>query len=128
MITYVEGRKRIEIDSVLAQVGDKRFWDYIKEELESIFPDRDYNRSITVSEYVFPEVFELFQEREIEIVKKKQAPIRDKWIERLGNNTEKGLLDVKLYKKLIDEELRDYADDDEVEKMTVEEFKKLFVD
>lgn len=38
--------KRIEIDSVLAKVGNPRFWDFIIYNLNKKFPRRDYNRSV----------------------------------------------------------------------------------
>ncbi len=37
MIKYLEGRKRIEIDSVIARVGSKAFSDFIIKELDKIF-------------------------------------------------------------------------------------------
>jgi 5S rRNA maturation endonuclease (ribonuclease M5) len=50
MIIYLEDRKRIEIDSVLAAVEDSGiFWNYILNELDKVFPKRDYNRSINVN-------------------------------------------------------------------------------
>ena len=50
--------KRIEIDSVLAKVGNQRFWDFIIYKLNKKFPTRNYNRSINVPEYVMPPVLE----------------------------------------------------------------------
>ena len=117
---------RVEIDSVLAEVGNEEFWNYIIEKLEEIFPNRNYNRAIKVPEYILPEIFEDFKESVINIVSEFQLPIKEGWIERLRDT--KGLLDVKLYEKIIDEELRSFADKDEVENKIKEEFKKLFVD
>lgn len=37
---------RIEINAVLAQVGDERFWEFIKDKIEERFPHRNYNRAI----------------------------------------------------------------------------------
>src|SRR5215469_13506187 len=52
--------KRIEIDSVLAKVGNPRFWDFIIYNLNKKFPRRDYNRSVKVPEYVIlPELEDL---------------------------------------------------------------------
>jgi hypothetical protein len=42
--------KRIEIDAILAQVGDERFWEYIMSRLKEIFPTRNYNRAISLPE------------------------------------------------------------------------------
>ena len=61
MIDYLDSGKRIEIDSVLRVRGNERFWNYIKEELDSVFPNRDYNRAIDIPEYVPPkEIDDLF--------------------------------------------------------------------
>jgi len=42
--------KRVEIDAILAQVGDERFWEYIMSRLLEIFPTRNYNRAILLPE------------------------------------------------------------------------------
>jgi hypothetical protein len=42
--------KRVEIDAILAQVGDERFWEYILSRLKEIFPTRNYNRAISLPE------------------------------------------------------------------------------
>ena len=52
----------IEIDSVLKEVGNKRFWDFIIYQLTELFPTRDYNRATDVDEVASiytPEMFEL---------------------------------------------------------------------
>ena len=68
---------RIEIDSVRAQINNnEEFWNYILEELEIIFPKRDYNRSIKVPECVLPTIFEQFKENVTSIVSEIQAPER----------------------------------------------------
>jgi hypothetical protein len=40
--------EKIEIDAILAQVGAERLWEYIMQKLISLFPTRDYNRSISM--------------------------------------------------------------------------------
>ncbi len=64
MIDYLDSgkhKKRIEIDSVLRVVGNERFWNFVKEELDSVFKKRDYNRAIDIPEYVPPkEIDDLF--------------------------------------------------------------------
>ncbi len=42
--------RRVEIDAILAQVGDERFWEYIMSRLKEIFPTRNYNRAISLPE------------------------------------------------------------------------------
>ena len=133
MIRYVEGnkeknipRKRIEINSVTTAIGFERFWDFVRDEFESIFPDRDYNRSIKVPEYVMPEDFEIFKENVTKYITEFQKPIKEEWMERLRNGTYKGLLNVELYKKLIEEELRKVVKKDEVDDRIKVEFKMYF--
>jgi len=50
--------KRIEIDSVLAKVGSKRFWDFLVNKINEKFPTRNYNRAITIPKQVLPTVLE----------------------------------------------------------------------
>jgi hypothetical protein len=37
---------RIEINAIIAQVGDERFWEFIMHRLKELFPKRNYNRAI----------------------------------------------------------------------------------
>lgn len=37
---------RIEINAVIAQVGDLRFWNFIMDKLQQLYPTRNYNRAI----------------------------------------------------------------------------------
>ena len=53
---------RIEIDSVLAKVGNEQFWNFILEELSKLFPIRNYNRAIEIPEFIFPKEIESFLE------------------------------------------------------------------
>ena len=46
---------RIEIDSVLAKVGNPAFWKYVIHNLTKQFPKRNYNRSIQVPKFVVPD-------------------------------------------------------------------------
>jgi hypothetical protein len=59
LLLYVED-KRVEIDSVIAIVGNKRFWSFIIEKLGFLFPYRDYNRAIDTPEFVMPKRIEYF--------------------------------------------------------------------
>jgi hypothetical protein len=51
--------ERIEIDAVLAQVGDERFWEYIMFKLKQLYPKRDYNRAISLPERYSKEKYDL---------------------------------------------------------------------
>ena len=42
--------QRVEIDAVLASVGEERFFEYIKDTLEELYPKRDYNRVIELND------------------------------------------------------------------------------
>ena len=125
LIDFLDTGMRIEIDSVRAQINNnEEFWNYILEEIEIIFPKRDYNRSIKVPEFVLPTIFEQFKENVTNIVSEIQAPERTKKIEELRNI--KGFLDVKPKAEEIEEELRSIVETDDVKNKISEEFKKIF--
>ena len=42
-------RRKVEIDAVLAVVGNTRFWDYLIDKLQEHYPTRDYTRVISAS-------------------------------------------------------------------------------
>jgi hypothetical protein len=69
---------------------------------------------------------EIFQEEVTKYITEFQKPIKEGWMERLRNGTHKGLLDVDLYKKLIEEQMRKFVDDDEVDDKIKEEFHRCF--
>lgn len=52
-LDYLE-RHRIEIDSVLADVGAERLWRYLQDTLASQFPRRNYNRAVEIPSYTEP--------------------------------------------------------------------------
>jgi hypothetical protein len=116
---------RIEIDSVRAQINNnEEFWNYIIEELEIIFPLRDYNRSIQVPECVLPTIFEQFKENVNSIISEIQTPEQQKIIKELENV--EGFYYVKPKEKEIEERLRAMVDTDEVKNKISEEFHKKF--
>lgn len=51
--------RRVEIDAILAQVGDERFWEYITHQLKQLYPKRNYNRAISLPERYSKEKSEL---------------------------------------------------------------------
>lgn len=67
--------KRIEIDSVLARVGNEPFWEYIIHNLTKQFSRRNYNRSIYTPTFVMPDVL-------IEFIEK----IKNKFASRLASD------------------------------------------
>ena len=124
MVNYLEGRKRIEIDSVFAEVGSERFWNFVMKELGFLFKERDYNRSIKIPDHVLPTIFEKFNENVIGIVNEIQAPKRTKKREELGKI--EGFLEVKLKTEEIKEDLRSDVETDDIKNKISEEFKKMF--
>jgi hypothetical protein len=48
--------KRIEIDSIIANVGSEEFWEFIEHKLNERFVKRNYNRAIDVAEFVYPDI------------------------------------------------------------------------
>ena len=66
LLPYIEN-KRIEIDSVLAEVGNERFWEFVIYKLLELFPHRNYNRAIKTPQDIIPEEVEDL----IETLKKK---------------------------------------------------------
>jgi 5S rRNA maturation endonuclease (ribonuclease M5) len=55
--------KRIEIDSILAKIGNEPFWKYLIQSLVNRFPKRNYNRSIDVPKFVMPDVISEFLDK-----------------------------------------------------------------
>jgi hypothetical protein len=44
--------KRIELNTIENEVGAKRFWEWVKSQLLELFPNRDYNRAITMPIFI----------------------------------------------------------------------------
>jgi hypothetical protein len=71
--------ERVEIDSILSQVSNEEFWDYIIKFLEEKFPNRDYNRSIDINKKtVLPKTLQEFVDDINNIVNEAQEPERQK--------------------------------------------------
>jgi hypothetical protein len=122
-VEYVSS-KRIEIDSVMAAVNDNaKFWQFILSKLEKRFPTRNYNRSITVPEYVMPTVLEslnqIVREKAIMISEKERIKIREEF-----SNT-KGFLDVNQHDILITKKLKTIIENDTTIKPFLEKIDHL---
>ncbi len=63
--TYIEFMKdkRIELNTVMDEIGAERFWNWLKGKLIETFPTRNYNRAIDVPAYVLTPTMEEFQEK-----------------------------------------------------------------
>ena len=126
MIKYLEGRRRIEIDSVIARVGSKVFWDFIIKELSSKFSNRNYNRSIDIPEYVSPKIVGDFFTNIQNKISELQSEERQKIKSELENT--EGFLDLNRKKAEIENALRSIAQEkiDEITQFISDEFKKKF--
>ncbi len=125
MIDYLDKGKRIEIDAVLAKVGSERFWNFILNELDKKFPNRNYNRAITISEYVLPKTVDNFIANIQNKISELQSEERQKIMDKLENT--KGFLDVNHKKAEIESNLRSIAEEkiNEVTQFISDEFKKF---
>ena len=47
--------KRIEIDSILVEVGNEQFWTFILKKLEELWENRNYKRAIQTPEGIVPD-------------------------------------------------------------------------
>jgi hypothetical protein len=82
ILNYIKN-KRVEINSIITAIHDNaRFWEWILEKLRKQFHNRDYNRSITVPEYVIPECLESLndkvKEKGIAILKQRRKKLKDR--------------------------------------------------
>lgn len=96
--------RRIEIDAILAKVGDERFWDYIMDKLKELYPKRNYNRAITLPERYSKEKVDLLPKPTrklmryiMDLIEDGTKDASDDIIKRLEDV--EGFLDVKEQKK-----------------------------
>ena len=102
-LTYLN-HHRIEIDSVLAKVGSEQFWNYILEELNRLFPMRNYNRAIDIPESIFPKEIESFLER-LKVKMNKVTLDESEKIKKELEFTEGFIENIEEKKKVIEERL-----------------------
>lgn len=83
---------RIELNTIMDEVGAQRFWNWLKDKLIETFPTRDYNRAITVPDYVYTDTMRNFiMKLNRSLTSKLKENISD--IERAYRNTNNGFLD-----------------------------------
>lgn len=111
-------RRRVEIDAVLAAVGNERFWEYITDKLVEEYPTRDYNRAIelpAVETLYFKELQELLSfvnEYYSVLISDKEQEIVDELSETSG------MIDVDEKGSEIQKQLQEVVDvDDGVKEM-----------
>jgi len=124
MIDYLDSEKRIEIDSVLRVIGNERFWNFILKELDSVFPTRDYNRAITIPEYVPPKEIDDLIANIKTIVSEFQKDERENISSELVDI--EGFIDVKPKEKEIKDRLRaNIQDNSEIKDKVMDLIKKF---
>ena len=83
---------RIELNTIMDEVGAQRFWYWLKDKLIETFPNRDYNRAIAVPDYVYTDTMNNFIVKLQEsLTNKLENDVND--IERAYMNTNYGFLD-----------------------------------
>ena len=97
-------KERIELDAILAKVGDERFFQYIMDTLKDLYPKRDYNRAIEIPSYRLharhEESIDMIDEQVQHIVSDESDKIREELREVPG------FIDVKEKQDEIEERLR----------------------
>jgi hypothetical protein len=117
--------KRVEIDAVLAAVGNERFWEYIMKKLIELSPSRDYNRAISMpaNETLYDkrlQDFWTFTNLCVEgIVKEEKTQIQDEL-----ENVE-GMIDIDEKNKEIQTRLKNKLSDNEGMKSIVSKIDEL---
>lgn len=96
--------QRVELDSILAKVGDERFFQYIMDTLKGLYPKRDYNRAIEIPSKELgakhEEILDTIDRRVESIISGESEKIKNE----LGDVS--GFIDVKEKLKEIKERLR----------------------
>ena len=118
--TYIEfiKNRRIELNTIVDEIGAQRFWNWLKSKILEIFPDRDYNRAINVPQYVLTPTMTAFQQKLIQSVTGIASPMVDD-IKYDLESTE-GLLDIYDTESEIKQELLDsLLDEPEIQKIDV---------
>jgi hypothetical protein len=120
-------KERIEIDSVLSKVSNEDLWNYIIEFLEEKFPNRNYNRSIDVPEYIMPYKLEKFITTLNNRIRVIQTTEREKIIKELENV--EGFIEednIEQKEEEINDRLMSSVAESDQEKIVFEEFHKKF--
>jgi hypothetical protein len=76
---------RIELGAITAAVGPQRFWEWLRKKILEKFPNRDYNRAISVPERVMPQNYLDFEAALENKVKSVLKPSYDGWKDTLIN-------------------------------------------
>jgi hypothetical protein len=117
--------KRIEIDSVLAKVGSKRFWDFLVGRLNEKFSTRNYNRAITIPKHILPTVLEELVELSAEKVASFLKPEYEKITKELAQIYGFITVDIKVKEEEIVKRLKDKIESDKDLKSFIEKIKDM---
>jgi len=115
---------RIEIDSVLAEVGPVKLFEYILYKLCQLFPERNYNRAIEVNPVLPSEVNEL-----IDAIRKYLQNITGNYIEEIKRRLQSwpGLERVDRLKEEIEKELLSKELGDKGFRAIIDDIRKIIV-
>lgn len=118
-------KRRVEIDAVLAVVGNERFWGFIEHKLTQLYPTRNANRAVAI-----PAVETLYMEGWQDLLtfmnEYYTGLVEDKVKEIQGHLSNiKGIVDVEEKTEEIQDELQELVDADEGVKLMTPMIKKL---
>jgi hypothetical protein len=117
----------MELNSIMTEIGAKRFWNWLYYKIVQTFPNRNYTRVIDVPPYeiTFPVLdrLKMLVDKQVEecIKDEKVVIINELWQGR-------GLLNVDIKKDEIDERLNDIVSNDKDITKFVEKLDKLIKD
>lgn len=61
-LSFIED-KRIELNTIIDEIGAQRFWFWLRDKLIQIFPTRDYNHAIRVPDFVLTDTMQEFKDK-----------------------------------------------------------------
>jgi hypothetical protein len=119
-ITYIAflKDKRIELNTIMNEIGPKRFWNWLYSKMVETFPTRDYNRAIRVPPYsITLPIIEYLNEMVETVIERCIEEETQTITDELSNV--RGLLDTDAKIEGIHDILSDIVnEDDEVQKLT----------
>jgi hypothetical protein len=127
--TYLEflRENRMELNSIMTEIGAKRFWNWLYYKIVQTYPTRNYTRVIDVPPYEI--TFPVLDRLKMLVDKQVEECIKD---ERVVIKNElwqvRGLLNVDIKKDEIDERLNDIVSNDKDITKFVEKLDKLIKD
>ena len=102
---------RIELNTIMDEVGAQRFWNWLKDKLIETFPNRDYNRAIVVPYYVYTDTMSNFIAKLKEsLTSKLEYNVSD--IEQAYRNTKNGFIDTIESLKYTEQYLKNKLEND----------------